>query len=209
MYSNCHNVWSNCLKQWYQMAVKQCLHYNVRIEQVHGDLLTNIFIRPKSDHCLALSDPSLSHSVPAQVEMMWPWRVKIRLTSPKVRCCWRWNKTKDMLLMPKQNKRCCWCRNKTKAMLLMLKQNKNHVVDTGTKQKLYCWCQNKTKAILLMAKKQKPFVMVSKKGSDRLDPFKKNFCHRNFLLETSPIIAFSVLESVSPLVELSWVATNC
>ena len=71
----------------------------------------------------------------------------------------------------RNQKPCCGCKNKTKAMSLMQEQNKSHIVD---------------------GKKQKPFVMVSKKGSDefsrRLDPFKKNFCHQNFLLETSPII---------------------
>ena len=95
----------------------------------------------------------------------------------------------------------------------MPEQNKSYVVDAEAKQKPSCWCRNKTKAILLMpeqnkshivdGKKQKPFVMVSKKGSDefsrRLDPFKKNFCHQNFLLETSPIIESQFL------LLLSWV----
>ena len=52
-------------------------------QQVSKDL----FIKPKSEHCsIALPCPSQSHSFTPLVEtwMMWPWRVKIHATSPKV-----------------------------------------------------------------------------------------------------------------------------
>ena len=66
--------------------------------------------------------------------LMWPLRVKIHATSPKV--------TQFLLALPAvvsfdshvvdigtKQKPCCWCRNKTKDMLLMPEQNKRHVVD--------------------------------------------------------------------------------
>ena len=104
---------------------------------------------------------------------MWPWRVKIHATFPSLTscrqywqpCCWRWNKTKAILLMPKQNK--------THAVYARWEQKL--FVDAGAKQKLFCqchflfqnkqrpccWCRMETKAILLMSEQLKghiPFI---------------------------------------------------
>ena len=134
--------------------------------------ILKIFIGPKSDHCLVLS---LLPSVSSVVEtwLMWPWRVKIHATFPSLTscrqywqpCCWRWNKTKAILLMPKQNK--------THAVYARWEQKL--FVDAGAKQKLFCqchflfqnkqrpccWCRMETKAILLMSEQLKghiPFI---------------------------------------------------
>ena len=86
---------------------------------------------------------SVSQSITSVVKtwLMWPWRVKIHTTPPKV--------TQPplafpavvsltaMLLMSEQKKTCCWCRKNTKAMPLTPEWNKSHA--EKQKQKPCCW----------------------------------------------------------------------
>ena len=78
------------------------------------------FIGPKSDHRLASATPRCETLV--ETWLVWPWRVKIRATSPCLtNCCQLWQ-------------RCCWCRNNTKDMLLMSEQNKSLCISSFAEQ---------------------------------------------------------------------------
>ena len=73
-----------------------------------------IFLGPKSDHCLAMSETSLF-----ETWLICPWCIKMAHL---------------MLSISWGGRHLCWCRNKTKSMLLKPKQNKGPVFDSGTKE---------------------------------------------------------------------------
>ena len=72
-----------------------------------------IFIRPKSDHCLASVTPSLTNVV----ETWLTWS------------CYVWNCAS-----------CCYLFHREVVLVVDDRKNKSHVVDTRTKQKRRWWC---------------------------------------------------------------------
>lgn len=73
-----------------------------------------IFLGPKSDHCLTLSETSLF-----EIWLICPWCIKM---------------AELMLSISWGGRHRCWSRNKKKSMLLKPKQNKGPVFDSGTKE---------------------------------------------------------------------------
>ena len=139
----------------------------------------NLWIRWKTKilmYYLFLSDPSLIIALPCQsvtesifalVEtwLMGPWRVKIHATSPCLTsccqfwhsCCWRWNKTKAILLMSEPAKAMLssiFIRPKYLAMFCMLHwqdtlKNCSEILENCVSpclKKIYSW--NKNSAVL-------------------------------------------------------------
>ena len=130
----------------------------------HTKRSLDVFITPKSDHCLALSDSQSLHQSVLLLRLDWCSAMLCN-----VFCCCLGGEILWLIEWATNYDWCdpgVWRFTQPFLPLQAVVSIDGHVVDVGTKQKPSCWCQNKTKPMLFMPDENKSYLLMPEQNKN-------------------------------------------